>query len=84
MSDVGRKVVPDKGRPNRERPVIKALEFPSIVHRKVCFVVVVGWVFFSSGLERRVRDRVYTRGRMSGMVAEYQYHQRNGKQMWLS
>ena len=28
MSDVGRKNVPDKGRPNRERPVTKALEFP--------------------------------------------------------
>ena len=29
MSDVRRKTVPDKGRLNRERPVTKALEFPS-------------------------------------------------------
>ena len=29
MSDVGRRVVPDKGRLNRERPATKALEFPS-------------------------------------------------------
>ena len=28
MSDVGRRVVPDKSRLNRERPVTKALEFP--------------------------------------------------------
>ena len=29
VSDVGRKIVPDKGRLNRERPVTKDLEFPS-------------------------------------------------------
>ena len=45
MSDVGRKVVPDKGHLNRERPVTKALEFPFFL------------VFFSSQLER---DGVYT------------------------
>ena len=28
MSDVWRKIVPDKGCLNRERPVTKALEFP--------------------------------------------------------
>ena len=46
MSDVGRKVVPDKGRLNRERPVTKALDWKEI--------------FFSSELERTVRDGVYT------------------------
>ena len=45
MSDVGRKVVPDKGRLNRERPVTKALSQERV---------------FSSELERRVRDGVYT------------------------
>ena len=48
MSNVGRKTVPDKGRLNRERQVTKALV--SILHRKE---------FFSSELERRVRDGVY-------------------------
>ena len=49
MSDVGRKVVPDKGRLNRERPVTKALDWKEI--------------FFSSELERTVRDGVYTESR---------------------
>ena len=37
MSDVGRKVVPDKGRLNRERPVTKALEFPSCTEKSFFF-----------------------------------------------
>ena len=45
MSDVGRKTVPVKGRLNRERPVTKALSQERV---------------FSSELERRVRDGVYT------------------------
>ena len=52
MSDVGRKIVPDKGRLNRDRPVTKALKFP--------FCTGKFFVFFSSELERRVRDGVYT------------------------
>ena len=49
MSDVGRKIVPDKGRLNRERPVTKAIEFPFCIGK-----------IFSSELERRVRDGLYT------------------------
>ena len=51
MSDVGGggKVIPDKGRLNRERPVTKALEFPFFTGKS-----------FSSELGRRVRDGVYT------------------------
>ena len=52
MSDVGRKTVPDKWRLNRRRPVTKALEFP--------FCTGKSFFFFSSELERRVRDGVYT------------------------
>ena len=37
MSDVGRKVVPDKGRLNRERPVTKAIEFPSCTEKSFVF-----------------------------------------------
>ena len=37
MSDVGRKVVPDKGRLNRERPVTKALEFPTCTGKSFFF-----------------------------------------------
>ena len=48
MSDVGRKTVPDKRRLSRERPVTKVLEFP--------FCTGKSCVFFSSELERRVRD----------------------------
>ena len=33
MSDVNRKVVPDKGSLNRERPVTKAHKFPSCTDR---------------------------------------------------
>ena len=48
--DVGRKVVSDKGRLNRALwPVTKALEFPSCTEK-----------IFSSELEWRVHDRVYT------------------------
>ena len=36
MSDVSRKVVPDKGSLNRERPVTKALKFSSCTRRS-CF-----------------------------------------------
>ena len=50
MSDVGRKTVPHKGRLDRERLVTKALEFPFCT----------GKSFFSSELDRRVRDEVYT------------------------
>ena len=53
MSDVGRKVVPDKGRLNRERPVTKAIEFPSCTgksERVVCF--------FSSSHQNRNREYV--------------------------
>ena len=51
MSDVGKEVVPDKSRLNRERPVTKALEFPSCTGKSF---------FFPSELERGVRDAVYT------------------------
>ena len=50
MSDVGKTVVPDKGRLNRKRPVTKALEFPSCTRK----------IFSPSEMERRVRDGVYT------------------------
>ena len=43
MSDVGRKVVPDKGRLNRERPVTKAIEFPSCTEKSFFF----SFLFFS-------------------------------------
>ena len=69
VSDVSRKVVPDKGSLNRERPVTKALKFPSCTRK----------CFFPSELERRVREGVYV---MTGMVAGY--HQTNGKQRGLS
>ena len=52
MSDVGRKIVPDKGRLNRKRPVTKALECPFCTGKSL--------VFLSSELERGVRDGVYT------------------------
>ena len=42
MSDVGRKVVPDKGRLNRKRPVNKALEFPSCTGKSCCFFIRTG------------------------------------------
>ena len=51
MSDVGRKTVPDKGRLNRERTVTKALAFPVCTGKSL---------FFSSKMEWRVRDGVYT------------------------
>ena len=35
MSDVSRKVVPDKGSLHRERPVTKALKFPSRTRKTV-------------------------------------------------
>ena len=51
MLDVSRKVVPDKGSLNRERPVTKARKFPSSTRK----------IFFSSSeLERSVREGVYT------------------------
>ena len=53
MSYVRRKTVPGKGRLNRERPLTKALEFPFCSGKSF-------FVFFSSELERRVRDGVYT------------------------
>ena len=62
MLDVGRKVVSDKGRLNRALwPVTKALEFPSCTEK-----------IFSSELEWRVHDRVYTErqdDRYGGRVA---------------
>ena len=54
MSDVGRKTAPDKERLNRERPVTKALEFPFCTGKSFCCC------FFSSELEQRVRDGMYT------------------------
>ena len=49
MSDVSRKVVPDKGSLNRERPVTKPLSFLLAQERG-----------FSCELERRARVGVYT------------------------
>ena len=37
MSDVEREVVPDKGRLNTERPVTKAIEFPSCTEKNFLF-----------------------------------------------
>ena len=74
MSDVSRKVVPDKGSLNRERGV-------PILHKKAgcccccccccccffvcfflcCFVLLLLFFFVLSELERRVRDGVYTK-----------------------
>ena len=39
MSDVGRKVVPDKGRLNTVRPVTKALEFPLCTEKRGVFLL---------------------------------------------
>ena len=74
MSDVGRKVVSDKGRLNRERQVTKASEFPSCAGKSFFFPPLE--------LEPRIRDGVDVRDRMTGMVEGY--HQRNEKQRWLS
>ena len=57
MSDVSRKVVPDKGSPNRERPVTKALSF-HLAQEGVCSPPPP-----PSELERRVREGVYTERR---------------------
>ena len=54
MSDVGRKIVPDKGRLNRARQVTKALEFPFCTGK---FFLIF---FFKSELERGIRDGVHT------------------------
>ena len=72
MSDVGRKVVPDKGRLNRERPVTKALEFPSCT----------GMRFFHQNWNGEYGMECVHRDRMIGKVAGY--HQRNGKKRRLS
>ena len=48
MSDVSRKVVPDKGSLNRERPVTKALKFPSCTR------------VFSSELEREYDEPFFS------------------------
>ena len=68
LTDVSRKVVPDKGSLNRECLVTSALSFRLALVREFVFVL-----FFSSQLERRVRG-VY-RDPMTGMVVGY--HQRN-------
>ena len=70
MSEVGKKVVPDKGCLNRERPVAKAPEFPSCTGKSF---------FIRTGTESM--RWITQRGRMTGTVAGY--HQRNGKQRWL-
>ena len=51
-TDVRRKVVPDKERLNRERPVTKALDFN--------FCAGAFFFFSPSELEWRVKDGVYT------------------------
>ena len=63
MLDVGRKVVPDKGRPSRERPVTKALRV-SILHRKE--------FSFHQQWNGEYQMECTHRGRMTGMVAGYQ------------
>ena len=68
LTDVSRKVVPDKRSLNRECLVTSALSFRLALVKE--FVSVL---FFSSQLDRRVRG-VY-RDPMTGMVAGY--HQRN-------
>ena len=57
MSDVSRKVVPDKGSLNRERPVTKVIQFPSCSRK-------LNWngVFETECIQR---------DRMTGMVAGY-------------
>ena len=69
MSDVGRKVVPDKGRPNRKRPVTKAFEFSSCTGKSF-FVFHQNW-------NGEYEMQCVERSRMTGMVAGY--NQRNGK-----
>ena len=63
VSDMRSRVVPDKGRLNREQPVTKALKFSSC-KRKSFIGVCVGFFFFflsfSSEPEGRVRDGEYT------------------------
>ena len=61
MLDVSRKVVPDKGRLNREQLVTKALKFPSCTRKSL-------FLFLSSSeLERRERLGMYA-GRHDGKV----------------
>ena len=55
VSDVGKKVVPDKWSPIREGPMPKAFRFPSCAGKSYIFVFL-----FSIRQERRVRNGVYT------------------------
>ena len=57
MSDVGRKVVPDKGRQNRERPVTKTLEFPSRTGKVFCFFL---FIRTGTGSTRWIRPKSAT------------------------
>ena len=49
MLDVSRKVVPDKGSLNRERPVTKALKFPSCTRVFIRTGTGIWWTFLLSG-----------------------------------
>ena len=76
MSDVGRKVVPGKGRLNTERPVTRALEFPSCTEKKFFF-----FFFFHQNWNGEYEMECIQRDWVTDMVAGY--HQRNRKQRWL-
>ena len=68
MSEVSRKVVPDMGSLNRERPVTEV----SILHKS----------FFHLNWNGVCEKECIQRDTRTGMVAGY--HQRSGKQRWLS
>ena len=76
MSDVGRKVVTDKGRLSGERPVTNALKV-SILHRKN---------IFHQSWDGEYEIECTQRDRMTGMLAEYNFKKKlkNGKERWLS
>ena len=70
MSDVSRKVVPDKRSLNRERPVTKAPKFSSCTS-VFCFVLFFSRFFFSPYEPwNRVCEECIQRDTMTGMVAE--------------
>ena len=73
MSDVSRKVVPDKRSLNRERPVTKPLTV-HLAQERVFFSLHLNW-------NGECEKECIQRDMVTGMVAGY--HQRNGQQKWL-
>ena len=60
MSDMGRKVVADKGRLNRERSVTKALEFPSCTGK--IFFITTGTESAKWSVRREAGRQVWWQG----------------------